>query len=243
MTTPNPQTPGPRRRTGRSLIFPVIAVLAFLLGAFAAVQSWRAAENTAEVLDRLAAPATVPPSVTPPEPAPVSEAAEQQAEPSTEPPTEPAGDNTTGSAPVLDARTQYTDRYDSEDLRVPVDCNSAIYVDLDEPRMKVESSLAEFYYQNPCGTSTAFINLSDGVEGSVVTSTAVTPVECAENIRRSPMSSDRYPIRRGQVYCIKTSLDTARSSAVTWKMVLVEVTATGQDGTVTFRASAWDIPA
>ncbi|MBW6436920.1 hypothetical protein KZ829_24565 [Actinoplanes hulinensis] len=216
-----------------------VAVLALLVGSVAAVQSWRAADKASQALERIDALA-VPPPVVPATPVPTE--SPTNAAPNTEPVQEPTDLTATGAVPVLDAQTQYKERYAGQNLRVPADCNEATYVDLDEPRVKVDSSAAEFYHEDPCGSGAAYLKLSSGVEGSVVNSAVVTPFECAEHIRTSPMSSDSYPTRRGQVYCIMTSLDTARATAGTWKMVLLEVTATGQDGTVTFKASAWNIP-
>lgn len=236
MTTSNPQTPEKRRRPWLTVITLITAVIALVFGGLAAVQSWRAADNAARVLERIDALTPVPPAT------PEVEGSESAEIPVAPPVTESAGVETTESTPVLNAQTQYTKRYEGEDLKVPVACNTAIHVDLDEPRVKVASSRAEFFFEDPCGTNSAYINLSAGVNGSAISSATVTPFECAESIRRSPMSSDQYPIRRGQVYCITTSRDAARDSADTWKMVLLEVSAVGQDGTVTFRSSAWDIP-
>jgi len=215
-------------------------VLALLFGLFAAVQSGRAADKAGQALDRLdrlAAP-TAPPAAAVPPPAntPAGE------EPSTDPATAEPDPNGTGTTPELNAQTQYKQRYANQALRVAADCNAGIHIDLDEPRVKVDQALGEFSYYDPCGAPAGYLNLGSAIEGSLVSSSAVTPIECAEQIRTSPVSSENQPVRRGQVYCIKTSLDAARASAGTWKMVVLEVTATAQDGTVTFKASAWDIP-
>jgi hypothetical protein len=239
-TAPGEAATAPRRRgSGLILVTLAVAVLALLLGVVAAGLSWRAVDQAGQALDRLNALPTAPP---PPPPPPSTEAAPTD-EPIEEPTAEPTGADGSAVVPELNAQTQYKQRYTDETLRVPATCGSTTAIDLDEPRVKVESSFAEFSHYDPCGSGAPYLNLGDRVEASLVASSIVTPVECAEQIRTSPVSSDNQPVRRGQVYCVKTSLDAARASAGTWKMVLVEVTATGQDGAVTFKATAWDIPA
>ena len=66
--------------------------------------------------------------------------------------------------------------------------------------------------------------------------------DCADLIRTRPLAAGAQPIRTGQVYCINTSLDAALSQAITWKIVVLTVTAMAQDGTATFRVTAWNIP-
>jgi hypothetical protein len=233
---PNPESGKPSkggRRFGLAAL--AIATIALLLGRFAAVQSWRAADKADQALDQLnefagapaATPTAEPPAVT---------------DPPTDPPTTDPTPAETGSVPALNAQTEYEVRYPDETLRMPGDCAQTVYIDLDEPRVRVQTGLAEFTYHDPCGTQTAYVDLRQGVRGSLAPSASITPIECGELIRTSPLSDNNQPIRRGQVYCINTSLDEARNSAGTWKMVILEVTAVTQDGAATFKASAWDIP-
>lgn len=213
-----------------------VALIALLLGGFAAVQSWRAADKADQALDQLTKLAAAPVATSTAEPPAVSD-------PPTDPPAlaEPTPADT-GSVPALNAQTEYKPKYPNETLRMPGNCNQTVYIDLDEPRVRVESGISEFTYYDGCGTQTPYVNLHQGVRGSLAPSAFVTPIECGELIRTSPLSDSNQPIRRGQVYCINTSLDEARNSAGTWKMVILEVTAVTQDGAATFKASAWDIP-
>jgi hypothetical protein len=100
----------------------------------------------------------------------------------------------------------------------------------------------DFTFARPCAPNGARIELADGVQGALADSGSVQPTDCADLIRTSPLVAGPEPIRTGQVYCINTSLDTARSQATTWKMVVPTVTAMAQDGTVTFKVTAWNIP-
>jgi hypothetical protein len=216
-----------------------IAVAALVVALVAATFSWRATSRAGDVADRLdalAAKQTGAPAVqTTIEPTPANEPTEPS--PPTEP-TEPAG-----SAPTLNAQTQYKVRYTDEALKISARCNDTVYLDLDEPRVQVDSLISELTYSDGCGSASAKLRLRSGIEGSEVQSPAVTPPECAEQIRTSPLPQNGdQPVRRGQVYCIKTSLDAARNSGISWKMIILSVSATAQDGTVTLKASAWDIP-
>jgi hypothetical protein len=229
-----PQSAAASKRGGGRAIM-VVAVLALLLSVVSTVLSWRAAGKAASAVDKVNALA------------PASAQAAQVAQPTTGQPAAGPIDTAptnppTGSVPTLNAQTQYKARYSDETLKIPPSCGRSIEIDLDEPRVQAESGLSELTYYDPCTTSTATFSLESGVEGSEVQSTSVTPIECADQIRTSPLAKDSQPIRRGQVYCIKTSLDAARSSAISWKMVILSISATAQDHTVTLKASAWDIP-
>ncbi|GAA0795109.1 hypothetical protein [Spirilliplanes yamanashiensis] len=218
-------------------------MLALLLAAGSAVLSWRAADRAGDAVARLdalaAATAAPPPAPTEAAPAPTGPPAEPPADLPAEP-TDPALDP--DAQPTLNAQTRYAVKYTAETLRIPSACSDTVYVDLDEPRVQVPSGTAEIRYYDPCGIRSGTLAMSEGVRGSEVESEAVTPTECADQIRTRPLSTAEHPVRRGQVYCLTTSLDAARSAATTWKMVLLVVSATAQDGTITLQASAWDIP-
>jgi hypothetical protein len=230
-----PSAQGKTRRGGSLTIF--VAVLALLVSLVSAVLSWRASRNAGSTSDKIDVLIAAEKAAPPGPPAPPVTASVPSAE-ATSPPT----DSPTGSIPTLDAQTQYKVKYSNQTLRVAAGCGQSISIDLDEPRVQASSELSELTYYDPCGTQTATVDLKNNVDGSEVASEFVTPVECAEQIRTSPLSRESQPLRRGQVYCIKTSLDDARNSAITWKMVLLEISAIAQDGAVTVKASAWDIP-
>jgi cell division septation protein DedD len=225
-------------RGGRSLGVG-LGVVAVLLALGAVVLSWRANGRANDALDRVAALPSGPPPVAPP----------PAAGPGTDAPTPdetalPTTAGPTDVAPQLNAQTEYKTKYTSQTLRVPAGCNDTVYVDLDEPRVGADGAKAEFSYSKPCGAAgSPSITLSQGVRGSEVDSDTVTPTECADRIRTSPLlDDDSQPIRRGQVFCVNSSISEAVNSAQTWKMALVSVSAIAQEGTVTFKVSAWDIP-
>ncbi|AGL17957.1 hypothetical protein [Actinoplanes sp. N902-109] len=146
--------------------------------------------------------------------------------------------------PTLNAQTQYKVKYTDQTLKVRPDCGYGVYVDLDEPRVQVESDVAELNFSNNCTTAgTIHFELSNDVFGSAVDSESVTPIECAEQVRTSPLAQGRdEPVRRGSVYCIMTSRNAAQASGISWKMVILSVTSTSQNDTVTLKVSSWDIP-
>jgi hypothetical protein len=235
-------TSGKSGRGGRSrgMITVAIAVVALFLALLSTVFSWRAASTAGHNADDIKA-LTARLAAVPAAPAP-TEPVVQPASGSTEDPAADPTDSPTGSVPTLNAQTQYKIRYTDEPLQVPAGCNQRINVDLDEPRVQVGTNVSELYVA--CGSPASTIRLGDGVNGSEVQSASVTPIECAERIRTSPLAADvDLPVRRGQVYCITTSRDAAANSAISWKMVVLSVTATAQDGSLTLKATAWDIPA
>ena len=114
-------------------------------------------------------------------------------------------------------------------------------VDLDEPRVNPAPSDKEISILSPCAGKGPRMELVEGAQAAAATSDGVQPTECAEFIRKGPPDGVQA-LRTGQVYCINTDRNTAQTKAITWKMVVLKVTATANDGTVTFKASAWDIP-
>jgi hypothetical protein len=135
-------------------------------------------------------------------------------------------------------------KYASKKLRIATsNCRDQTKIDLDEPRVGVDDTSKDVWLTPPCAGTGLTLSLNAGVDGSRANSPDVQPSECANLIQLSPLPQDSaQPLRTGQVYCLNTSRDAAKVTANTWKMVVLEVTAIAQDGTVTFNASAWDIP-
>ena len=230
-TIQTPVIPARKLRPGM-LAIGAVAVVAFLLALIAAVNSWRAASAVGALqtkVDRLGTAAAPQPG---PVATPTAEATTENASPDTTP---------TGSAPTLNAQTQYKVNYVSKRMNVSGVCNQAVYIDLDEPRVQSSSDEAELSV-GACQGGTPAFTLSDGVQGSRVDSDSVTPIECNNQIQLSPLARTGTPLRQGQVYCAMTSLDRARATALSWKMVVLSVTSVGEDGTVSLDVSAWDIP-
>lgn len=220
-----------------------VAVLALLAALLSVVLSWRAAGKAGDAvakIDKLVAAGQAAPVAPPPSPADTAAAPTGPVDQPTDAPT----DQPTGSVPTLNAQTPYKISYTDQEMTIPAGCNTAIYVDLDEPRVQVEYPVSELTYSTGCGAgSVGKLQFRDGVDASSVQSAAVTPVDCAEDIRKSPLSNTAdQPVRQRQVYCVKTSSNVAAAAGVPWKMVVLSVTSVSQNGAVSLKASAWDIP-
>jgi hypothetical protein len=230
------------RRSKRGLFTLSVAVLALIVAFVSAALSWRALDQANDARDIAnAGKGGVP----------VVAASGQVVGASTTEPSvvgTPTGDVPTeapaeGEAPVLNAQTQYGGKYADQSMTIPAGCNDYVYIDLDEPRVGVDPGDADVQYFDPCGNDPATLGLSDQVRGSEAPTATVTPIECADRIRTSPLGQGKQPVRTGRVFCIMTSLGAAKSRGDTWKMVVLSIVATGQDGTVSVKASAWNIPA
>ena len=211
-----------------------------MIAVASAVVSWRAldqANDARDIADALGSREII-------EPAAVPEPADP---PTTEPATagaagEPLDSGATPTVPTLNAQTRYETKYSGESLKLQGSCTDYLYIDLDEPRLRVESGKAELMLDVDCNGAASTLQMVNGVVGSELEAAVTTPAECNESIRTSPLGTPSQPVRRGKVYCFMTSLDTARTSGDTWKMVVVEIKSTAQDGTVTLVADAWNIP-
>ena len=236
-THPTDETPSvpPRNRRPGVLTIGAAAAVALVLALFAAVSSWQTASSVAalraeiENRGRVPGPAPSPATMTP-------------AQPSTATPEAPDA-TPTGSAPSLNAQTQYRVDYTRKRMRISAACGSSVSLDLDEPRVQAATEVAELTYLKNCSPDTPkFTITNDEVQGAEVQSDSVTPIECNEQIQLSPLPRTGLPIRQGQVYCVMTSLSSARESGQSWKMVVLSVTSVAEDDTVGLEASAWDIP-
>jgi len=225
-------------RSRGGLVAVAFAGVALLLALVSALLSWRAADRADEALDKLSSLVASPGSDAAPSRSPASE------QPSGEQSADAPAPTASGAVPELNKQTRYEVKYTGETLRVPAGntCSDTVYIDLDEPRVQTAAGIAELEFHRPCGSGAPYLSLTSGVDASEVTSESVTPYDCADQIRTSPIAGEEQPLRRGQVYCITTSWDDARAAAIRWKMVVLSVTATPQDGSVTFTASAWEIP-
>jgi hypothetical protein len=213
-----------------------VAGLALVIALVAVVTSWRVTSSVDKLqatVDNLAgAPqqGAAPGTTTEPTQAPVGSTDQPDATP-------------TGSVPSLNAQTRYTVNYTKKRMRISAECNNTVYIDLDEPRVQAPSDAAELSLDTGCSTATPKLTIyGNGVQGSETESDSVTPAECNNQIQLSPLPRTGLPIRQGQVYCIMTSLEDARASAISWKMVVLSVTSVAEDRTVALEASAWDIP-
>jgi hypothetical protein len=135
-------------------------------------------------------------------------------------------------------------QYQKQVLRVqaPAECGEQRYVDLDEPRVGVERSTAEFGYGDACGVGKPRLfvtsedaQLSRGVAGG-------TARDCAEEIRNGPINDDRV-LQAGDSYCMVTSPAQADNEGMDRKVVLMTVLELGDsDALAVIEVSAWRVP-
>ncbi|GAA4686373.1 hypothetical protein Prum_016930 [Phytohabitans rumicis] len=219
-------------------------MLALLVALGSLMAAWRAVDQAADAKQfALAGGSGTAPGATQPLPvsaAPPSDAAPADAAP-TDAPVDPGTPSGTG-APPLDERTVYTVKYDSETLTLKTtNCSDQMYADLDEPRANVGSAGADLVLNTSC-SGPSFLKLWSGVEGSTSASPGRTPHDCAEAIRTSPLGEAPVPARKGTAICLTTSFEAAQERGDNQRLVLVEITGVADDGAVTIRSRAWNIP-
>jgi hypothetical protein len=230
-TEPEPAAePKPRRTRRGAVVFAVVlALLALIASAAAALIAWRA----------LAVASTRPAAAPAPTPAPA--AAPSAGAPSAEPDSsaflEPSADP---SAPESD----YAVSYSAEPLKVQVGCAAVMYLDLDEPRADAGQQQSDLRYDSRCGTGRPTLTLAPGAEAaSLATGPDVDAPGCADAIRTSPLGvAAAVPVEKGTVLCVLTSAVEAEDRGDRPRMVLVEVTDVGKDGTAGLRATSWTVP-
>ncbi|HEU4349675.1 MAG TPA: hypothetical protein VFR35_18010 [Actinoplanes sp.] len=233
---PAADRPGRARRGGVTVAV-VIALLALVASAGASTIAWRALAVAGS--SRAPAPAgTAPATFAPPDPGPSAEAAPSaEATPSAEPtpPVEP-------SAAATDAG--YAASYLGEPLKVQVGCASAMYLDLDQPQAGADPQQADLRYDSRCRNDHATLTLATGAEaGSQVPSPDTGAAGCDKAIKTSPLEPGAgVPVHKGAVLCVLTSVIDAEDRGERPRVVLVEVTDLGTDGTASMRASSWTVP-
>ena len=130
--------------------------------------------------------------------------------------------------------------YEKRTLNVQVTGCDTRKVDLDEPRLDAEG--AADISLDACTGGIAKMEFADGVVAAVGES-AMTPNECAEQIQFSAIPSTKeYAMRKGDAYCIQTSLAAANSRGDSQRMVVVTVTGVNADNLVTLQATAYIVP-
>ena len=139
----------------------------------------------------------------------------------------------------------YSVAYEGKTIRVQPPCSgnsSYRYVDLDEPRVGVESEKSEFYFGSAYScTGQPRMEIDRVVALAPAPSASASPEDCAEAIRSGPISPPVVATSKLSV-CLRTSRAQADQEGITQKMILVTVTSIAKDGTTAFTLSAWDIP-
>ncbi|WP_198348200.1 hypothetical protein [Plantactinospora sp. KBS50] len=159
-------------------------------------------------------------------------------------PSEPDTPRSPGAPPDLNARTAYNPRYQDQTITLSAaECTSSMSADLDEPRANVASAGSDLTFYQGCGVNAARLRLGEKVDGTKSAQPGMAPQECAEQIRQAPIAgNDAIPVRKGITFCATTNYAAARESGRPWIMVLAEITGVGNDGAVTLKLTAWDIP-
>jgi hypothetical protein len=235
----SPAAPAPAKRSRGAVLALGVAALALAVAVISLVVAWRAVDQAGDA-KQLAlvgesgqeAPATQAPAAAP--------ETITQAPPATDAPIEPAPSGT--AAPPLNEQTVYKPKYEKQSLTLKARCSYHMYADLDEPRANVSESGYDVALTGECATEPGFLRLGQGVEGSTSGAAGMTPHDCAERIRTSPLGDASIPARQGTVVCLTTSFAEAQALGENQRLVLFEITGVADDGAVTIKSTAWDIP-
>lgn len=138
----------------------------------------------------------------------------------------------------VDPAAEFTEAYSGQRLRVTDECSGRL-LDLDEPRVGVESLGYEVQYQFCSGKSE--LGFSSGTSVSRGGVEDAGPGDCVEAIRVG-VDPSRFAPTQQEHLCVITSADTAQEQGITQKVVLLSVLGIAQDGTLTVEATAWNIP-
>jgi hypothetical protein len=241
---PPADIPPPPKPVGETLVrrlLPLaVSVVAVLFALVSLGIAWRALDQAKDARDiALAGRGTTPgqqPAGQPTAPAP--------GDTGTSTATTPVNPTATGEPPPLDQRTVYKVKYDKQSLILKPQGSSTMYIDVDEPRVKTESSGGYDVELSPTyNTAPPYFTLGDGVYASDLGAPGMTPQDCADKIQRAPVADNgRIPARQGLDVCVITSFAAAQQRGDVRRMVLMEVTGVAADGAVTVQLSAWDIP-
>lgn len=241
--SPAAAEPGHRPR-GALLVFGV-AALALLIAVVSLVVAWRALDQARDAKQiALAAGGREPSGRASQAQGPVPTVSVPAEPPTAAAPTEASIDSAPSGtgAPSLDEHTVYTPKYERQALTLKAACSYEMYADLDEPRANVSNAGYDIALNGFCVNEPGYLSLGSGVEGSTSAEPGLTPHDCAERIRTAPLGSARIPARKGTAACLTTSFAEAQEKGDTQRLVFLEITGVAEDGAVTIRATAWDIP-
>lgn len=237
---PPPRAPAPRRRPVWLVAVAALAVsLLSMVVALASLASARAARDEAADAERMVE-ALSPGSAGSPGPTtgPVA--------PTTGPPAPTSGPQVTEAPPrSFNPQAAFTVRYSDEVLNPQVTRDDDAFVDLDEPRVVFNFNDADLVLERTgFGSDPPSFNLQESeVTAAEAGTPEVTPEECLERIRTSPLPPGaEVPAQRGTVLCVLTSLARAAEQGIGQKLVVLHVSALGDGGRVTIEVDAWEQP-
>lgn len=160
--------------------------------------------------------------------------------PTTEAP--PIVDPTSSEPPELNERTDYDVKYEKENLILLATTDSAMSLDVDEPRAQAPSQDADLSLHADYNAQRYF-TMGDGVQASADGAEGMSPIDCHEKIRTAPLPQEaRVPPRQGVVLCVLTSFAAAQSRGDQWRLARIEITGVRSDNAVVVELTAWNIP-
>jgi hypothetical protein len=214
-----------------SLLAVLLALTATTLSLYAVGVAGRAVDRTRAAGGAAADPGGGQPTSAAPRPG-----GSTGAQPTTVPTKAPPGE--------LDPQANFTDAYNPSlqklNVRPSADQLGLRSVDLDRPQVGGPTGTADMTYRNQGRTFT----FADDTAVAIANSADVQPKDCAELIRTSGLSAGTsIPVETPDLtLCISTSFPAAKAQGVSWKMVVLHVTAVAADGTVQVDLRAWNIP-
>jgi hypothetical protein len=153
---------------------------------------------------------------------------------------QPTGATTRASAGELDPKANFTDAYTPslQKLSIHPTPGGYRYVDLDKPQVGGQNGTADLTFHDRVFT------FEPGTGLGVATSAEVQPKDCVDLIRTAGLDpATSIPASTPDLtLCISTSFAEAKAQGITWKMVVLHVTAVATDGTIQVDLRAWNIP-
>ncbi len=227
------------KKSRRIIVLAVVAIAATLLAlTTTAVAAYEAGKAAGEA--KQPAPAA-PPAVVGSS-APVGSAPPDSSTPDAAAPAGAVTPTPNAVPSDINPSAQFTSAYQPQEqlqLRPGGQCTQL--VDLDEPRVNVDGTVADLELRRCRDTAT--LGFTDGTSASAATNPNATPSECAESIRTSGLGAGaQVPVQPSTVLCVATSRSAALDKGITRKIAVLAVKAVAADGTVTFVVSAWNVP-
>jgi hypothetical protein len=146
---------------------------------------------------------------------------------------------------TFNPQAAFTAKYSGEVLNPQVTSFDETYIDLDEPRIVFDSSSADLVLEKGgLRSDPPFFDLQQSnVTAAEVGTPEAAPDDCLEQIRTSPLPpAAEVPAQRGTVLCLLTSPARAAEQGINQKLVVLHVSALGDEGRVTIEINAWEQP-
>jgi hypothetical protein len=144
------------------------------------------------------------------------------------------------TAPPSPAAPRFAAERPEVALIVPsaVGCQS-MYVDVDALQVGIAAG-HEFYLSRCLGPYTVRVDRRDA---AVATTADPTPETCSSQLDAAPGAPEIvFDVRRGLTFCLLTSAEDARTQGIPQRLAIVEITAVGDDETVTAAVSTFRVP-